>query len=83
MFTSIFGFDRLVDEMIISAEEGIVKPDERIYQIALDKLGVEPEETVFLDDLRVNVEAARQLGIKAVQFFNPSQAISDIRALLA
>ena len=83
MFTSIFGFDRLVDEMIISAEEGIVKPDERIYQIALDKLGVEPQETVFLDDLRVNVEAARQLGIKAVQFFNPSQAISDIRALLA
>ena len=41
MFTSIFGFDHLVDEMIISAEEGIAKPDERIYQIALDKMGVE------------------------------------------
>ena len=51
IFTSIFGFDRIVDEMIISAEEGIAKPDERIYQIALDKMGVDPEEAVFLDDL--------------------------------
>ena len=68
MFTSIFGFDRLVDEMIISAEEGIAKPDERIYRIALEKMGVEPEEAVFLDDLSANVEAARQLGMKAVQF---------------
>lgn len=82
-FISVFGFDRLVDEMIISAEEGISKPDERIYQIALDKLGVEPEETVFLDDLLVNVEAARQVGMKAVQFLETSQAIADIRALLA
>ncbi len=83
MFTSIFGFDRLVDEIIISAEEGIAKPDERIYQIALDKMGVEPEEAVFLDDLSANVEAARQLGMKAVQFLDTSQALSEIRALLA
>ncbi len=83
MFTSIFGFDRLVDEMIISAEEGIAKPDKRIYQIALDKMGVEPGEAVFLDDLLVNVEAARQLGMKAVQFQETSQALSDMRALLA
>lgn len=83
MFTSIFGFDRLVDEMIISAEEGIAKPDERIYQIALDKLGVEAAETIFLDDLAVNVEAARQLGMKAVQFQGTSQALSEIRAFLA
>ena len=83
MFTSIFGFDHLVDEIIISAEEGIAKPDERIYQIALDKMGVEPEEAVFLDDLSANVEAARQLGMKAVQFLDTSQALSEIRALLA
>ena len=83
MFTSIFGFDRLVDEMIISAEEGIAKPDERIYRIALDKLGVEAGETVFLDDLAVNVKAARQLGMKAVQFQGTSQALSEIRVLLA
>ena len=83
MFTSIFGFDRLVDEMIISAEEGIAKPDERIYQIALDKLGVKAAETVFLDDLAVNVKAARQMGMKAVQFQGTSQALTEIRALLA
>ena len=83
MFTSIFGFDHLVDEMIISAEEGIAKPDERIYKIALEKMGVEPGEALFLDDLSANVAAARQLGMKAVQFLETSQALSEVRALLA
>ena len=82
MFTSIFGFDHLVDEMIISAEEGIAKPDERIYKIALEKMGVEPGEALFLDDLSANVAAARQLGMKAVQFLETSQALSEVRALL-
>ena len=44
---------------------------------------MKPEEAVFLDDLLPNVEAARQLGMGAVQFLNTSQAISEIRALLA
>jgi epoxide hydrolase-like predicted phosphatase len=83
MFTSIFGFDHLVDEMIISAEEGVAKPDKRIYQIALDKMGVEPDEAIFLDDLSVNVNAARQIGMKAVRFQDTSQALSDVSALLA
>ncbi len=83
MFTSIFGFDHLVDEMIISAEEGIAKPDERIYKIALEKMGVEPGEALFLDDLSANVAAARRLGMKAVQFLETSQALSEVRALLA
>lgn len=83
MFTSIFGFDHLVDEMIISAEEGVAKPDERIYKIALEKMGAEPGEALFLDDLSANVEAARRLGMKAVHFLNTSQALSEVRVLLA
>lgn len=83
MFTSIFGFDRMVDEMIISAEEGVAKPDERIYQIALEKMGVEADEAVFLDDLAANVEAALKMGIRAVQFRDTAQALSAVNALLA
>jgi epoxide hydrolase-like predicted phosphatase len=83
MFTDRFGFDKLVDTIIISAEERVAKPDARIYQIALERLGVAPEEAVFLDDLAVNVAAAIGLGIRAVQFHNTRQALAEVRALLA
>ncbi len=82
LFTGVFGFDRLVDTLVISAEEGSAKPDERIYRVALDRLGVAPEETLFLDDLAVNVTAARRLGIHAVQFLDTRQALAEVDNLL-
>ena len=82
IFTDQFGFDRLVDTMIISAEERVAKPDERIYRIALERLQVDPEEAVFLDDLAVNVAAANQLGMKAVHFRETRQALAEVQSLL-
>ena len=82
LFSQVFGFDRLVDTMVISAEEGVMKPDERIYQIALDRLGVSAHEAVFLDDLAVNVAAARQVGMRAVHFQTTSQALAEVASLL-
>jgi len=81
-FTGVFGFDRLVDTLVISAEEGSAKPDEHIYRVALERLGVAPEETVFLDDLAVNVAAACKLGIHAVHFQDTRQALAEIDVLL-
>ena len=81
-FIERFGFDRLVDIMIISAEERVAKPDARIYQIALDRLGVAPAEAVFLDDLAVNVAAAIRLGMQAVHFRETHQALAEVQALL-
>ena len=71
------------DEMVISAEVGHAKPDPRIYQSALQNLQVQPEESVFLDDLPANIEAARKIGMQAIHFKQPAQAISDLRVLLA
>ncbi len=82
VFVERFGFDRLVDTMIISAEERVSKPDARIYQIALERLGVAPDEAVFLDDLAVNVAAAIELGIRAVHFRETRQALAEVQALL-
>lgn len=82
LFTHTFGFDQLVDTMIISAEEKVSKPDERIYRIALDRLGVAPEEAVFLDDMAVNVAAANELGMRAVQFRETGQALAEVQAIL-
>ncbi len=60
--------ETLLDAVVISGEVGGTKPDPAIYQIALEQLGVAPEEAVFVDDWKPNVEAARQLGMVGVRF---------------
>jgi putative hydrolase of the HAD superfamily len=82
LFTDVFGFDRLVDTMVISAEEGIAKPDERIYHLALERLGVKADEAVFVDDMAVNVAAACQLGMQAIQFRETQQVLTTVRSFL-
>jgi putative hydrolase of the HAD superfamily len=71
------------DDMVISAEVGCAKPDARIYQIALRNLLVSPEESVFLDDMSRNVEAARKIGMRSIHFIQPEQAIGELKELLA
>ena len=70
------------DQMVISAEIGIVKPDARIYQIALEKLGVAPAEAIFVDDFAVNVEGARAVGMYAIQFTQPDETLEELKQLL-
>jgi len=75
-------FADVFDEMVISAEVGLVKPDPRIYQLALERLGVHPKESVFLDDVLVNVEAARSVGMSAIQFTQPEKTLEELKQLL-
>jgi putative hydrolase of the HAD superfamily len=82
LFTEVLGLGDVVDEMIISCEEGVAKPDARIFQIAVDRLGVEPEEAVFVDDVPVNVHRARAFGLQAILFENSQQAVAAVRNLL-
>ncbi|MGQ9709556.1 MAG: HAD family hydrolase [Anaerolineae bacterium] len=58
----------LLDAVVISGEVGVLKPDPAIYRIALERLGVDPEEAVFVDDWGLNVESARRLGMSGVHF---------------
>ena len=81
-FTQAFGLDRVVDEMIISAEEGVAKPVPRIYHIAAERLGVQPDEAVFVDDLAENVEGARAVGMKGIQFKSTTQVITKVQQYL-
>ena len=71
------------DDMVISAEVGFAKPDLRIYQAALQNLQVLPAESVFLDDMLRNVDAARKIGMHAIHFVQPDQAIAELKTLLA
>ena len=70
------------DPLIVSAEVGLAKPDPRIYQLALKRLGVQPAEAVFVDDFEDNVAGARWAGMQAVHFTSATQAIAALRTLL-
>ncbi len=76
-------FTDAFDVMIISAEVGLAKPDPRIYRLALEQLEVAPAESVFLDDFPENVAGARAVGMQAIQFIQPEQALQELKQLLA
>ena len=73
-----YGLDRLVDLMIFSDEEGAAKPEPRVYHLAAQRIGVTPEEALFIDDVSRNVEGAQVVGMKAVHFRDTAQGIADI-----
>ena len=78
-----YGFEGWMDDIVISAEVGLVKPDAAIYQLALERLKLTPEQAVFVDDLAENIEAARQAGLHAVQHTGNRATLSALSALLA
>jgi len=65
---------------VLSHEVGAAKPSPEIYQEAIRRAGCEPGECFFTDDIQLFVDAARQLGIQAVQFQSASQIESELRA---
>ncbi len=75
--------DDAFDAMIISAEVGVAKPDAGIFRLALEKLGIEPQEAVFVDDVLVNVEAAQAVGMHAIQFTRTEAVLAELKPLLA
>ena len=74
--------DEIFDVVVDSAFVGSRKPEPRIYEITLERLGATPEATVFIDDVEANCEGARQLGIHAIRFRSTDQAIEEIEAAL-
>jgi putative hydrolase of the HAD superfamily len=77
--------DELFEVVVDSAFVGLRKPDRAIYELTLERLGdgVAPPDCVFVDDLEINCEAARSLGMTAVRFIDPAQAIPQIESALA
>ena len=65
---------------IFSARVGLAKPDDAIFELARERFGLAPAQTVFLDDHPKNVEAARRHGWQAVLFENASQAEAELVA---
>lgn len=71
------------DQVIISAEVGLAKPEARIYQLAVERLGVAPGEAVFVDDWEENLTGAREAGLAVVHFRSRQQTLAELEQLLA
>lgn len=75
------GLARHFDVVVESVVEGTRKPEPRIYEICLERLGVDPVDCVMLDDLGPNLKPARDLGMKTVKVTSGDQAIARLSEL--
>jgi putative hydrolase of the HAD superfamily len=76
------GVAEAFDHIVISSEVGLVKPDPRIYRLALDALEVRPHQALLVDDFIENVEAAQAIGMVGIHFHRREEAILQISAHL-
>lgn len=79
--TENFDFLQYFNGMVSSADIGYLKPSPIIYQSLLHTYELIPQETVFIDDLQINVAGAKSVGIHAIQFSNTENCIIDLKNL--
>ena len=70
------------DVVFCSGDEGIAKPDIKAFELTLERLGVKPNEAVFVDDTREHVEAARKLGLQGILFTTAEELEDELDLLL-
>jgi epoxide hydrolase-like predicted phosphatase len=84
LWRSMLPVDEIFELVVDSAFVGLRKPEREIYKLTLERLGgTAAERCLFVDDIEVNCEAARELGMAAVQYHGNDQAIAEIRTALA
>jgi len=71
----------LFRDIVVSGEEQLVKPDPRLFQVLFTRGGFAPTEAVFIDDNRINAEAAQTLGMRAIHHRDPAETIDALRAM--
>lgn len=76
------GWDRLFDVVVISGEVGLRKPDPAIYELAAQRLGLPPEQVVFVDDLPSNVQGAVAAGMIGIRHRDLDSTVEELEILL-
>jgi putative hydrolase of the HAD superfamily len=82
LWRTMLPVDEIFETVIDSGFVGYRKPERQIYEITLERLGLPASACLFVDDMELNCEAARELGFTAVQYREPDQAIAEVRAAL-
>jgi epoxide hydrolase-like predicted phosphatase len=75
-------FDDAFDGITISAEVGVVKPEAKIYHVALEQVQVQANEAVFVDDFPANIEGCEKVGMQGILFKDPDEVKQKLKALL-
>jgi haloacid dehalogenase superfamily, subfamily IA, variant 3 with third motif having DD or ED len=80
-----YPFLKWFDQMVISGEVGLAKPDKAIFMLAAQRVGRAPADCLFIDDLQVNIDAAREYGFQTIQFTSPQELRRELvkKAILA
>jgi len=76
-----YDFFSWFDGIVVSGEEGTIKPDPKLYQTLLERYDIDPSRAVFIDDNKINVEAAEALGIHGIHFHNAAQLRGELVTL--
>ena len=76
-----FPFLEWFEGIVVSGDERLIKPDPEIFHLLVERYGVDPETTVFIDDAADNVAAARALGFRAIRFVDAPTLRADLRRL--
>jgi 2-haloacid dehalogenase len=76
-----YAFFDLFDDIVVSGEVKLIKPDPAIFHLLLQKIDRQPKECLLVDDSLKNVEVARKLGFTAIHFTSPTQLELEFRQL--
>ncbi len=80
---SVYPVLDLMEDMVISGVEKVMKPDHRIFELALKRFGAKAEESVFIDDNPNNVKAACEVGIHGILFKSKEELVEELEAISA
>ncbi len=80
--TEVANVMALFDTIIESSKAGIRKPNPKIYEIACEEMGIQPNDAVFLDDLGINLKPARALGMTTIKVLTADQALIELESHL-
>jgi putative hydrolase of the HAD superfamily len=83
LWRAMLPVDEIFEVVVDSAFVGVRKPEPEIYRLTLERLGVNADTALLVDDIEANCDGARELGMQAVWFRSTEQAIEDIEAVLA
>lgn len=76
-----YGFLSLFEEIVVSDEEGLIKPDSRIYELLIERTDIKPSRTVFVDDREENVHEAKKLGFESIIYRDDFTLRSELNEL--
>jgi 2-haloacid dehalogenase len=74
-----FDFFNLFDEIILSGEVKLIKPEPEIFELCLQKIGKPANQCLFIDDSEVNINAAKKMGFDTVHFISPEHLKDELQ----